>query len=198
MKSFTSAPRPNTLHLWLRKFAKIGVLFFLCLALFLAMSGNAFAYTTEGGRWNDTPTAGCCADIGVQFNSFAQGYDRTGFNNAISAWNSSPANVYLEIGTGALTVQDTSNCSASWDGITYENINVFGYFTYANAYLNSCSTKNYSASTIQGVAAHELGHAIGLGHQNGCVLMTPDTSTRDSCGINTPQQDDVNGINYLY
>jgi predicted Zn-dependent protease len=64
--------------------------------------------------------------------------------------------------------------------------------------LNYHFTRSDSASTIKGIAAHELGHAIGLAHTSGCVLMTPYTSTRNSCGIYGPVSDDINGVNSLY
>ena len=171
----------------------MAIVLFSCLSLFLAMSGNAFAYTTEGGRWNNTPTSGCCAQIGLQFNHFTMGYDHDGVTNGAIAWDDSPANVTFNFGSGALTAQDTTNCGAGWDGQTQYSINIFGYFQYANVYLNYCLTQNESAYQIQSVAAHELGHAIGLDHAPGCVIMEDGGYCTD-----VPAQDDVNGVNALY
>ncbi len=161
----------------------------------------AGAYSLEGLRWDNTPTSGCCAGINVQCQSAMAFIDIAGWDNARWTWNASPANVTLYNGSGALTVDDVSHDTVGWDGITYYAgvwCSTGTYFQYASLYLNYYYTRNYSAATIQGVAAHELGHAIGLAHTDGCVLMTPYTNTRDSCGIYGPYQDDVNGVNALY
>jgi len=156
------------------------------------MAGNAFAYTLEGGKWSGTPNSGCCAYIGLQLNTFTKGYDRIGILNGAGAWDASSANVLFEIGSGALTAQDTSDCGNSNDGWTQYSI-LFGYFLYANVYLNYCWTQHESPYQIQSVAGHELGHGIGLGDAPGCVLMEASGYCTD-----VPQQDDVNGVNALY
>jgi hypothetical protein len=72
-------------------------------------------------------------------------------------------------------------------------------YNFADLYLNYAFTKDYPGPEIQSVAAHELGHLAGLAHSSGCVLMNPDTGIRwESCGINLPRTDDVNGVNALY
>lgn len=168
----------------------------LGLLTFLAVS-PASAYSLEGARWHGTPTSGCCATIHVQYSSAWYPGDSAAFDNARSAWNGSPANVLLDNHSGALTVDDTSDSSVGWDGITNYSYSS-GSFNYAHVLLNYYYTSGYSSATKQGVAAHELGHAMGLGHTNGCVLMTPNTPTRNSCGIYGPTSDEVNGINSLY
>lgn len=166
--------------------------------------GPAMAYNLEGARWDNTPTSGCCATIHVQYSSAWYPGDSAAVDNARGAWNASPANVWLDNHSGALTADDTYNSSVGWDGITYWGTHGCGFlwwgtcFSYANVYLNYYYTRNYSSSSTQGVAAHELGHAIGLAHTNGCVLMTPNTGDRNNCGIYGPVSDDVNGINSLY
>lgn len=62
--------------------------------------------------------------------------------------------------------------------------------------LNWPLVSGYSASKIQGVAAHEIGHAFGLAHNTAstAILMYPyDTRT-----VTTPAADDKAGVNALY
>ncbi|MCW2888861.1 MAG: hypothetical protein QOE54_278 [Streptosporangiaceae bacterium] len=168
---------------------------FAILTMFSATS--ALAYNLEGPKWSGTPSSGCCAHIGVQYSTAWFTGDQSAMDAAVSAWNGSPANVLLEKRSGALTVDDTYDSGVGWDGITYYGWSG-SHFTYAHVYLNYYYTGGYPASVVKGVAAHELGHAIGLAHNGGCVLMTPNTPTRRSCGISGPVGDDVNGVNRLY
>lgn len=170
----------------------------------LVFSAPALAYHLEGPRWSSQRSSGCCATFYVQYSSAFYSGDKAGFDNGRAAWNGSPANVLFYSGSSSITVDDTNNSSVGWDGITNWHWSSCGFlwqdecFDYAHVLLNYHFTQNDSASTIKGIAAHELGHAIGLAHTNGCVLMTPYTSTRNSCGIYTPTSDDVNGVNSLY
>jgi len=175
----------------------------LSLALMLLVTTSVFAYHLEGPRWYGTPHSKCCAHVLVNVQGSWHTVDRTGLNNAVKAWNASPANVILtQNHTGALTIQETSRPSVSWDGLTnyaWSTSNGVKYFTYAHVYINYHYTHSYPAGATQGVVVHELGHALGLAHTNGCVIMTPGTSERwFTCHIDTPRTDDINGINKLY
>jgi predicted Zn-dependent protease len=70
------------------------------------------------------------------------------------------------------------------------------------ATLNAAKTQNLTRAQIQTVAAHELGHVLGLAHETTtCALMNPNPDYMTFfCGgwVNTPQQDDVNGVNAMY
>lgn len=163
---------------------------------------SAYAYNLEGYRWGGTPSSGCCANLYYNEPSdtgWVYGVDKDAMHGAESAWNNSPANVYyVNNGSPNISFNDTVNSSVNWDGITYYSWNSDNTFAYANAYVNGYYLINYPSWVSQGVAAHELGHVLGLAHSNGCVLMVPDTPDRQSCGISGPTQDDVNGANALY
>lgn len=185
---FLSSQQKSRFPLWYCRLAKTGATLFFCLALFLVMSENAFAFTTEGGRWSSS-------QISIGFYGSQQSYDRQGWINGYTAWNNAHTHIRFSANGGTLDVHDTYRSDVTWDGQTNYSINIFGYFTGVDSYLNLRYTQHYGAGTIQEVAAHELGHAVGLGHSSYCVLMNPYTGSR--CG-NTPKQDDINGVNSLY
>jgi hypothetical protein len=133
----------------------------------------------------------------------------TDWDNGVSAWNASPALIYFNRQSSCCThIQlDALNTSYySWDGLSQCYFNAWGYFTQCNEYINLYDNGpagpgigGYPVGKRQAVTAHELGHVLGLAHTNGCVLMQPDTAVLwDTCGINTPQADDVAGVNAMY
>lgn len=101
-----------------------------------------------------------------------------------------------------LTTNQTSNSSVDWDGIT-NYFGLLGNFSYANAYLNTyyVGTSKYTTAIRNGVATHEMGHALGLDHNSSTTsVMYPYTFT--SSGVcarsNTPSTTDESAMASLY
>jgi len=171
----------------------------ITVAALIFGTNTASAYNLEGYKWGGTPSSGCCASIYFGFRGSYLSDVETAFTNGYEAWNESAANVvFVDNGSANISFEGADNSGVTWDGLTTYNTLSNGTFSYAWAYVNYYYTRGYSASVTQGVAAHELGHVLGLAHTNGCVLMTPDTPTRAACGIDTPTSDDINGVNHLY
>lgn len=174
----------------------------LATALMLYASEAALAYNLEGPIWANQPSPGtCCAYFYVYNTNSWHGSDYQDMGQAISNWSNSIAPIYMYWTSGSklITAQDTINSGVSWDGITYYQTNIFNKFTGAQVYLNFYYTQSYPAGKTIGIGVHELGHALGLAHASGCVIMVADSYDRwDVCGIEWPQSDDTNGIWAMY
>lgn len=170
----------------------------ISFSLVMFTTNQAYAYHLEPARWNGQPAPGtCCAHVTVGKEA-THAMSLTAWSNGIAAWNNSPALILFDqpssYKVGLADIDDAGNSS---DGLTTYYY-LFGYFTSMSAWLNYHWIESYPLSKSQGGAAHELGHIAGLDHTNGCVLMVPDSPTRASCGISTPQTDDRNGIAAMY
>ncbi|WP_209907898.1 matrixin family metalloprotease [Paeniglutamicibacter psychrophenolicus] len=130
---------------------------------------------------------------------------------AASRWTatSSPVTIYKATASTATHFQvNTANFgNTHWSG------RAPSYATCANGYytraiplqLNTYYLCSYNAQRKAMVAAHELGHNLGLNHvgreSDACAvvtLMNPFDDVRTNCSVYGPKADDVRGINAKY
>jgi hypothetical protein len=161
----------------------------------LATATPAAAYSLEGCRWH-----GYLIDYYIYAPALPYA---TVITNAGNSWTQTPTKIFMvRVTTNTYNVLvDIYNFgNTGFDGITYYTCSA-GYFSgHVETALNTYYTADYSSTGRQQVQAHEFGHSLGLGHNNSnCyTLMYPSSSRYFTCGIYTPQQDDINGINAIY
>ena len=166
----------------------------------LAFSTLGCQFTTATLKWQDSTSRSSYSTPGAA---------------SIAAWDATATPISLtKTTTGAnIRVADGNFGNTNYDGITLDTSErdptVYScsggtWDTTIVTWWNRYYADAYSAAKRQSVMVHELGHAFGLAHSSGsnCLsvpIMQPDTATRwDLCHWNTPQSDDVNGINFLY
>ncbi|APO48533.1 hypothetical protein BS614_30910 (plasmid) [Paenibacillus xylanexedens] len=136
-------------------------------------------------------------------------YNKTGSSSVNDIWNEAIFNWNQQSTKPNFSTQTTSSPNVEFQGVHISNTDSDGkaqWYTDSNgttyhsfAWINTYFTSGYSSLKARSVASHEIGHVLGLSHASGCVLMSDNTPTRyDTCGVYTPQSDDLNGINALY
>lgn len=153
----------------------------------------------EGPRWAGN-------NIGF-YNDGTNSYYQNIWNTAASNW-SSASSIITVTDTGGeddFRVGNKYDSSVTWDGITYYSSDSYNtFFTKVRCYVNTYYTTQdkYTTSIINGITTHELGHGLGLGHNNSTSsVMYPYTFNSDGSLArihNTPQSDDISAINKLY
>lgn len=199
-----------TLRLFFRVFS---VSFILVVIVFAALPISASANTPSSSSAYTLNDKYWPSNYDIQYiKSSMTGKDSAGFSNAINAWNASAAPIYFVPRSNGNYVDlfDQNDGNSGTDGYSYEYTGSFGcnvqgitayIITGAGAYVNTYYTNQsyYSNGAVQSVAAHELGHVVGLGHDpNENQLMYYSTNRWFNDGIDTPQSDEIAGTNALY
>jgi predicted Zn-dependent protease len=171
------------------KLSKLPVVLLLSTLVLLSTPSSASAYKRLPHKW---PSAVLKVHI-------TQAYSTAYYwQLGELRWNSTSTPVnFTEATTAKINLTGIDQSSTSYDGLTSCSASG-GIATYCGAWINHYYLKGYSQNKAAGVAAHELGHVLGLDHTSGCVLMYAYSDYRDSCGANSPKADDINGINAIY
>jgi predicted Zn-dependent protease len=174
----------------------VRALLLVLLAAILAAPPAASA--GKGLRW---------ADSTVTYRDKSKGADKKAVRVAIAWWNDAPGTFRFAPATGGdradVTIRSVEKQGVGWDGLAEYALNRRGYISSATLSLNDVFLSDQDPEYVAEVAAHELGHAVGLPHlADDCSLMYPSGSVatrcpdgagagRFSCG---PQPSDVKSL----
>lgn len=157
----------------------------------------ASAWTTWGCKWNHKNITYWAPSPLVSYPAWT---------NAASSWSGLDAKfVYASSTYDVYATNENRGNTVTWSGVTRKKGTVqstpacssSGYMTsgQVEVVLNWSVVSSYTAAKRQGVAAHELGHAFGLGHVTTKSILMYGTDERT---VTTPQSDDKAGVNALY
>ena len=169
----------------------------LTLALLVVIAPPAGAYELMGGKYDD----GSIDPISYRFFSVNSAYE-TAFKDAEAAWDATSAPGYFQEQSWSwdpeINVIDGSY-QYEWPAAMWYTITGDGTWDGNEVQIdfNTRVMDDYTAYEKKLTAEHEIGHAYGLAHETGCVIMH-GAEYYFTCGGTFPKSDDVNGVDAIY
>lgn len=174
------------------------IVFTLCMFLTFAAAQYAYAYELLGGKHKTN-------NITYTTRDFNGTYEKIGqqLGNAIADWNATSTKITFSAHLGSTTIRpqivikSDDYGKTGWSGraTNYREWVTTGDYVDSVVQGNLYYLNNYGASTVKGVWAHELGHALGLDHVSGDNKLMYDNDGRT---VYKPTSDEINGVNSLY
>ncbi len=179
----------------------VSLVIFVVLIIFLLCPSVTSAYTLWGGyKWDSVDPLYYLIENYVGYRT------RAAFYGSIYDWNTAgtPANLQYYATEFKVYLFEVFRDDVAWDGATERTLKGYWWWrkvVYAKSYLNAFFTDDYGLNERKSVSGHELGHVLQLWEMDwdDPVLMNQYTNWRfGEWSVFTPQQDDIDGVNYLY
>jgi hypothetical protein len=187
----------------------------LCFALALVLSSTvapavSYTFLVDSNYWkNNVP---CHWSSSITYYNSADANESAEVTIAVGEWMSVNANFALTKASSPSTAQilfeSTHNGSNSWAGLTQTKYSTCSSGSISGKVIVELNDDNiyaYSAGFTQteATAAHEMGHALGLGHENSAAaqnwdLMYWSDDPYYNNNVIGPTRDDISGIISLY
>lgn len=170
------------------RWGAVTLAFITSTALLVASAPSAGAYSHNAGRFGGS---------NLSF-TVAGSYADSWYNASANWTNLSDVNItYTSSPIANIQGNSVARSDVGWDGLaSYPSVYNGVWQGGVLVFLNTHFVAGYTQAKRNGVANHEFGHALGLGHSsNTAVLMYTNTPQRI---YNLPQPDDRNGVNAKY
>ncbi len=164
---------------------------------------NGLLFTASQLKWNNTDSAGATLvtfafDDGFSVNGLSTDRAKMLFVSALQTWaNYAPLNFIETADPGSGDMVDIFAQSSAIDGLgqtlAYTYFPTGGDITYDTAEV-------WTESSFLETTAHELGHSLGLDHEDDTLSIMNSVLGNRYANVDTPFlfEDDINGIRSLY